>query len=185
MQNIATIDPAVPGPGADILAKVKKKLGSVPNIFATMANSPAALEAYLAFAGALDKGVLDAALREQIALTVAGANRCDYCASAHTFIGKNLGIDAEEARRNLAGRSSNPRTAVILRFVAGAVESRAEFSDNAKALDELRSAGVTEAEIVEIIAVVALNVFTNYFNHLAGTDIDFPVVDSKSGPMAA
>ncbi len=184
MQSIAPINPDQAGPVAETLGAVKKKLGIVPNMFATLANSPAALQAYLAFSGALDSGRLSKTLREQIALAVAGANQCDYCASAHTFIAKSLGVEGGEAARNLAAESSDAKTAVILKFVVNVVKERALFADNAIELDELRHAGVTEAEIVEIIANVALNIFTNYFNHLAGTDIDFPIVDSKAAKAA-
>ena len=124
-------------------------------------------------------------LREQIALAVAGVNQCDYCASAHTFIAKALGVGSTEAARNLAAGSLEPKTALILRFAADVAENRAVFADNAAELDKLRQAGVTDGEIVEIIANVALNTFTNYFNHIAGTKIDFPAVDSKAGKAAA
>lgn len=185
MSNIAPIDLNNPGDAADVVATVKNKLGTVPNIFATMAHSPAALQAYLAFGGALEGAALSAKLREQIALTVAGVNTCDYCASAHTFIAKSLGVSADEAGDNLVGRASDPKTAAILRFAGEAVRNRATFADSAAALDELRSAGVSEAEIVEIIAVIAINIFTNYFNHLAGTEVDFPFVDSSASRSAA
>lgn len=185
MQFIDPIDTSNAGPATEVLDSVKKKLGSVPNIFATLANSPAALEGYLAFGAGLDGGHLSKALREKIALAVAGANECDYCASAHTFIAKSLGVDESEAARNLGAVSSDPKTAVILKFASDLVRDRAVFTDNKATLDELRHAGVTEAEIVEVIANVALNIFTNYFNHVAGTDIDFPAVDSKSGRAAA
>lgn len=185
MQYIATINPDAAGPATEILATVKKKLGTVPNMFATLANSPSTLEAYLAFSGGLENGLLSKALREQIALAVAGANQCDYCASAHTFIAKSLGVDSGEAARNLVAESGDPKTTVILKFVSDVVRNRAVFSDSSAALDELRHVGVTEAEIVEIIANVSLNIFTNYFNHLAGTDIDFPLVSSKTDRVAA
>lgn len=185
MQYINPIDTNNPGPAAEVLDTVKKSIGSVPNIFATLANSPAALESYLAFGGALDSGHLSKALREKIALTVAGANECDYCASAHTFIAKSLGVDATETARNIVADSNDAKTAVILNFAADIVRDRAVFANNKAKLDELRHAGVTEAEIVEIIATVALNIFTNYFNHIAGTEVDFPAVDSKSGRVAA
>ncbi len=185
MPHIAPIDLSNPGEAADVVAAVKQKIGSVPNIFATMAQSPAALNAYLAFGGALDGASLSAKLREQIALTVAGVNACDYCASAHTFIAKSLGVSAEEAGDNLIGRAADPKTAAILRFAGEAVRNRATFADNAEALDELRSAGVSDTEIVEIVAVIALNIFTNYFNHLAGTEVDFPFVDATASRSAA
>jgi AhpD family alkylhydroperoxidase len=109
MPNITPIDLQQPGAAAEIIATVKARTGGVPNIFATMAQSPAALEAYLAFNGALSGGNLSPTLREQIALTVAGENACDYCASAHTFVAKSVGVDASEA----AHAASNPRTKVL------------------------------------------------------------------------
>lgn len=178
MQNIAPVDAGAPGPAADILAAVKQKLGKVPNILATMANAPAAVDAYLAFGAALDKGALAADLREKIALTVAGANECDYCASAHTFIAKSLGVSGDEAGRNLLGLSQDAKTQAILRFTRETVQNRGNFSNGADALTELRSAGVSDGEIVEIVATIAINIFTNYFNHIAGTDVDFPLVSS-------
>lgn len=185
MPNIAPIDLNNPGEAADAVAAVKQKLGSVPNILATMAQSPAALQAYLAFGGALEGAALSAKLREQIALTVAGVNACDYCASAHTFIAKSLGVSADEAGANLSGQAADPKTAAILAFAGEAVRNRATFTDNTAALNELRSAGVSDAEIVEIVAVIAVNVFTNYFNHLAGTEVDFPFVDATASRSAA
>ena len=94
-------------------------------------------------------------------------------------------MDSGEAARNLVAESGDPKTTVILKFVSDVVRNRAVFSDSSAALDELRHVGVTEAEIVEIIANVSLNIFTNYFNHLAGTDIDFPLVSSKTDRVAA
>jgi uncharacterized peroxidase-related enzyme len=179
MANIAPIDTTQPGAAAEILSVVREKHGTVPNIFATMAHSPAVVESYLAVSGALGKGTLSAQVREQIALTVAGVNKCDYCASAHTFIAVSLGVVETEAANNLVGRSNDPRTAAILRFAGDVVRDRGKFSHNASILNELRSAGVSDAEIVEIIANVSLNIFTNYFNHIAGTNIDFPFVNSK------
>jgi len=185
MPNIAPIDTQRAGAATEVIHAVRARLGKVPNLLATMAQSPAVLESYLAFGGALDNGVLDKSVREQIALTVAGANACDYCASAHTFIAKSLGVDAAEAVRNLSGDASDAKTAAILRFARGVVRERARLDDNASALNELRNSGVSDAEIVEIIANVALNVFTNYFNHIADTDIDFPLVSADAGRAAA
>ncbi len=185
MPDIAPIDLEQPGAAADAITAVKRKLGTVPNIFATMAHSPATLQAYLAFNGALEGAVLSAKLREQIALTVAGINECDYCASAHTLVAKSHGVDDDEARQNLSGDSANPRTAAILQFVGDVVRDRGLLAQNGSALNRLRNAGVTDAEIVEVIAVIAINIFTNYFNHVAGTDIDFPHVSAKAARPAA
>jgi len=185
MPRLNPIDPAnATGNTAQLLDTVQQKLGVVPNLLRTFANSPAVLEAYLGFSGALAGASLGAQLSEKIALTVAGANGCDYCASAHTAIGKGAGIPRDELERNLEGFSSDERTTVILDFAATIVEKRGLVSDTDVAA--VRAAGVSDAEIAEIVAAVALNLFTNYFNHVAGTDIDFPVVRaSVAGVRAA
>lgn len=185
MPDIKPIDINNAGAASEVVNKVKAKLGQVPNLFATMAQSPAVLEAYLGFGGALESGSLSAKEREQIALTVAGVNACDYCASAHTFIATHLGVEQSEAALNLAGRSLDTKTDAILRFAHEVVRERGRLPENAKSLDDLRAAGVTEGEIAEIIAAVALNIFTNYFNHIAGTDIDFPHVHVGEAVSAA
>ncbi len=185
MPNISPINLDQPGAAADIVNAVKAKVGGVPNIFATMAQSPAALEGFLAFNGALGSGILSAAVREQIALAVAGENSCDYCASAHTFVAKAAGIDASEAARNLVGTATDPRVAAIIGFARDVVRSRGLLADPARSLNELRDAGLTEAEIVETLAHVGLNLFTNYFNHVANTEIDFPFVTAAANKSAA
>ena len=176
MPNIAALDITNAGEAQPILDGVKKEIGMVPNLLATMANSPAALNAYLGFSGALSEGMLSPALREQLALAVAGTNECDYCASAHTLIAKGAGVSAEEAALNLSGKSTDPRVNSILNFARRIVETRGHPDD--AALQELRDADISDGEIVEIIAHVGVNIFTNYFNHIAGTDIDFPHVNT-------
>ncbi|MGP1395910.1 MAG: carboxymuconolactone decarboxylase family protein [Inquilinaceae bacterium] len=179
MQRIDRIEEtSAPQATAGLLAAVKKQMGGVPNIVGTMAQSSAALGGYLGFAGALAGGKLSAALREQIALTVAGANRCDYCASAHTAVGGRLGLAADEITRNLGGHSTDPRVQGALRFAASIVATRGNVSD--EDLAAVRRAGFTDEEVVEIVANTVLNIFTNYFNHIARTDIDFPVVSTDA-----
>jgi uncharacterized peroxidase-related enzyme len=177
MQRIPALDIAnAPAASQDMLQAVKKKLGMAPNIFKTLAHSPAALQFALGQSEALASGSLSPALREQIALVTAGANECDYCASAHTLMGKNAGVSADEMARNLSGHSGNAKTQAALTFASVIVKERGQVSD--AQLQAVRSAGYGDAEVVEIIANVAANVFTNYFNHIAGTVIDFPVVKS-------
>lgn len=179
MQRIRRIDEAsAPAVTQDLLGQVRAQMGGVPNILATMANSPAALAAYLGFAGALGDGVLPAALREQVALTVAGVNNCDYCASVHTVLGDKNGLDAEELAANLQGKSSDKKTSIALSFVRRVVVDRGAIRDID--LRELQAAGFSHEEVVELIAHTALNIFTNYFNHIAATEIDFPHVDTAS-----
>lgn len=183
MQRIpALATAAAPANSQPLLAAVGKKLGMVPNLFKTFAHSPAVLQYYLAGSEALSGGALSAALREQIALVTAGENECDYCASAHTLMGKGAGLAAAEMADNLRGRSGNAKTQAALDFAAAIVSERGRVSD--AHLAAVRSAGYTDADIVEIVAVVAANIFTNYFNHIAGTVIDFPVVKSAAAAHA-
>ncbi len=176
MQNIQPVNKDQSGQAKDVLDSIKAQMGVVPNIFSTMANSVQALEGYLAFSGSLSSGHLSPSLREQIALTVGGVNNCDYCASAHSFIAKKTGLDEQEIQLNLTGQSQNQKTAAILQYVKEIVVNKGVL--NPSATESLRQIGVTDAELVEIIAHVGLNIFTNYFNHLAGTEIDFPVVNT-------
>ena len=161
------------GKQKELLDAAHAKLGTVPNIFKGMANSPAVLEAYFAFTGALEGANLDAGTREQIALAVGQANRCDYCVAAHTAIGKGAGLDDDTMVSARKGEASDPKTAALLKFVTNFVENRGWAEDSE--VQELRDAGFTDAEVAEIPAVVAVNIFTNYFNHLNETEVDFPV----------
>jgi uncharacterized peroxidase-related enzyme len=157
------------------LEAVRARLGAVPNMFRLLSNSPAALEAYLGFHGALAKGALDHKTRERIALAIAQLNGCDYCLSAHTFAGKNLAkLDEPELRANRNGTSNDPRAEVAVRFAIKLARERGHVDETDA--DALRRAGYGDAEILEIIAHVALNTFTNYLNEALNTAIDFPVV---------
>lgn len=183
MQRIPRIDPTnAPVRTQDLLAQVRKHMGGVPNLVATLAQSPAALAGYLGFAGGLASGSLSAAHREQISIAVGGANGCDYCVSAHTALGKRLGLSPDELCRNLTGQSDDPKTNVLLGFVRELVRDRGHVSD--QALGALVAAGFDDEAVVEIVANVALNTFTNYFNHVAATEIDFPLVEAKTALAA-
>jgi uncharacterized peroxidase-related enzyme len=179
MPRIEALDPAqTTGPARELLAAVQKKLGLTPNIVRTMAHQPAVLDAYLKFSEALGQGSFDARTREAIALTVAGANDCGYCASAHTAISRGLKVADAEISARLAGRSADPKLDAALQFTRALVAKRGEISD--ADLTALRLAGHDDAAILEIVANVALNILTNYVNHVARTEIDFPVVDSSA-----
>jgi uncharacterized peroxidase-related enzyme len=161
-----------------LLAAVKKQLGIVPNLMKVVGHSPAALEGYLALNGALAKGQLNVKMRESIALAVAEYNGCDYCLSAHDYLGRNvarLGDSDIDAARD--GRAADPRTDAALRFARRVAESRGRVADTD--LAALRAAGFDEAGAIEIVVNVALNVLTNYVNNVALTDIDFPKVSAK------
>ena len=176
MQRLTSIDPATAaGEQKELLDAVQQKIGMTPNILRTMANSPAALRGYLGFGEALAGGTFDAAAREAIALAVAGANDCGYCASAHAAVSRSLKVDGAEIDRRLDGRADDPKLDAALVFVRAIVEKRGLVSDDDVA--SVRAAGHDDEAIAEIIANVAANMYTNYFNHVAETVIDFPVVD--------
>jgi uncharacterized peroxidase-related enzyme len=175
MSRLIAVDPAqASGKAKDLLDGVQAKLGLTPNMMRTMANSPAVLEAYLNFNNSLAEGSLSSRLREQVALVVAEANGCEYCLSAHTAIGKMVGLGTDDILASRHSTSTNPKVEAALKFATRIIARRGDVSDND--LGEVRQAGYTEGEIAEIIANVALNVFTNYFNQVAQTEIDFPRV---------
>jgi uncharacterized peroxidase-related enzyme len=177
MNRIQQIDPAsATGKTKQLLDAVQSKLGIVPNLTRVLANAPAALEGYLNFSGALAGGVLSAKVREQIALAVAQGNHCDYCLSAHTFIGGKVGLAANDIASARQAVGAADKDDAILKLALSIVVQRGEVSD--AALKNARSAGLTDAEIVETTANVALNIFTNYINHVAQTVVDFPEVKS-------
>lgn len=159
-----------------MLEGVAKQFGMVPTLIQTLAHSSVGLKFYLNQVAALSVGELSAQLREQIALVTAGINHCDYCASAHTLAGKKLGLSAEELVANLAGSSEDAKVQVALNFAKEIVTKNGYVSD--EAMECIRGGGYSESEIVEIIAHVGLNTFTNYFNHIAKTTIDFPLVQT-------
>lgn len=165
---------AAPAASQPLLDAVEKQLGVVPNLHRLLALSPPTLQGVLGLGGALAK-TLNVKTRERIALAVAQINGCDYCLSAHTYLGLNLAkIDAEEIAQNRKGASSDPVANAAVAFAAAVTRSRGQVSD--ADLAAVRAAGYTDAQIVEIVGVVAENIFTNFVNNVAGTDIDFPVV---------
>lgn len=169
---------AAPAASQPLLQGVQKMLGVVPNLFRVASNSPAALEGYLGMFGALGKGTLPAPTRERIALAVAEHNGCDYCLSAHTYLGKNLAkLDDAEIAANRAGGSNDAKAAAAVRFARQVAEQRGHVSD--AELAAVKAAGYDDAQVVEIVQHVALNVWTNYLNSVAGTAIDFPVVTAR------
>ena len=163
------------GTQKELLDAVQKKLGMTPNLVRVFANSPAVLEGYLGLTQSLSGGALDAKVSEQIALTVAEANGCEYCLAAHSTVGKMLGLNRDEILDARRGTSSDSRVDAALRFAQSVVEKRGWVSD--QDLDTVRSAGYGDGEITEIVAHVVLNIFRNYFNHIALTPIDFPKAD--------
>jgi uncharacterized peroxidase-related enzyme len=177
MTRLTAINPTeATGKAKNLLDAVNQKLGLTPNMMRTMANSPAVLEGYLNFSGALAGGSLNAKVREQIALAVAETNSCGYCLSAHSAIGQMVGLGKEGITAARQAAAADAKTDAILKFARKIVLERGELNDADVA--QVRAAGLDEGEVTEVVANVALNIFTNYFNHIAGTVIDFPQAET-------
>ena len=184
MNRISQLDPAsATGKTKQLFDDVQAKLGIVPNLFRVFGNSPAALEGYLNFSGALASGVLNAKVREQIALAVAEINDCSYCRSAHTYIGGVVGLTEREMADARKVAATDERTEAILNLARNIVVQRGELSETE--FKAARAAKLTDAEIVETVANVALNILTNYVNHVAQTVVDFPEVKARRPEVPA
>ena len=172
MPRIAPVDPtSAQGKSGRLLDGITKSLGFAPNLMRTLAVSPAALDSYLSFGKALSGARLSGKVRERIAIAVSAANGCDYCTAAHTAIGRSLGLDSDELGRALDGRADDGEAAATLNF-ALAVNDKRGWVDDAD-LAAARGAGLDDSDFAEIVATIAHTTFSNYFNHVAGTDCRF------------
>ena len=176
MTHFAPVEPEIAtGKAADLLAQVHKSLGVTPTMTKVMANSPALLQGYLALSGAVAGGTLKPAVRERLATATAQLNGCEYCLSAHTYVGANIAkVDAAELDRARRAESSDAHVAALLKLSNAIAENAGDVDD--VDLKTARAEGVTDVEIGEIVANLALNTMTNYFNILAHVDNDWPVV---------
>lgn len=181
MSRIPALDPAS-GKAQELLAAVAAKLGATPNLFKVAAHSPAALEGLLSLNGALGSGVLPGRTRESLAIAVAEVNGCDYCLSAHSLLGKGAGLSDADITLARAGRAADGKAEAALAFARAVVAQRGKVGD--ADLAAARAAGLDDGALVEVVAHVAMNIFTNYLNNVAETEIDFPVVRSGA-PRAA
>jgi len=157
-----------------VLDQIHGAFGTAPNMFRAVANSPAALTSMWAAFGALGHGRIPAQLGEKIAVAVADRNRCEYCLAAHTALGKKAGASGHDMAEAQAGRAADAKTAAALTFALKLVEQRGQVGD--ADVQALRAAGFDDGEIVEILAHVALNLFTNYVNVAFNVPVDFPGV---------
>ncbi|WP_217133406.1 carboxymuconolactone decarboxylase family protein [Leucobacter chinensis] len=156
------------------LTKIEGAFGTVPNMFGVVANSPAALQSMWGSFGAFSTGSLGAALTEQIAVAVANRNSCSYCLAAHTALGTQAGLTEEQLKTAQRAHSDEPRVDALLQFVHTLVANQGEVGDDA--IPALREHGWSDEQIVETIAQVGLNLFTNYINIALDVPVDFPAV---------
>jgi len=173
MARLTALNPdEATGKTKELLDVVKGKMGMVPNMMRTMGNSPAALGGYLGFSSALAGSSLGGKLGELLALTVANDNGCNYCNAAHSFVAGKMGLDSEAIENARSGVSTDPKINAALKFAQEILHNKGAVSG--AALEGVKAAGYTEAQIIEIVAQVSLSIFTNYVNIVADTDIDFP-----------
>ena len=177
MSRVSIQPQAVPAASQPLLDQIQQAFGATPNMFKAVSNSPAALQSMWGYFGALGKGTLGARLGEQLAVAIANANRCEYCLAAHTVLGQNAGATGADMAAAQVGRSDDPRTAAALAFALKVVGQRAQVDD--ADFTNLRTAGFDDGQIVEIMAHVALNLFTNYINVALDVPVDFPRVALK------
>jgi uncharacterized peroxidase-related enzyme len=157
-----------------LLSQIEKAFGTVPNMFKVVSHSPAALKSMWGSFGALGSGKLGPVLGEQLAVAIANHNRCAYCLAAHTVLGVQAGASALDMAQARKGDAADPRSASAIRFALKVVAHRAQVSETD--LETLRAAGFDDEAIVEIMAHVALNLFTNYVNVALDVPVDFPSV---------
>ncbi|MFO1387142.1 MAG: carboxymuconolactone decarboxylase family protein [Chitinivorax sp.] len=158
----------------DLLDAIQAQLGMVPNFLKVFANSPVALRAFLGLHGVANDGSLDPQTRERIALALAQQNTCEYCLSAHTAIGAKAGLNRAEIQANREGSSQDAKAAVAVKLAKSLAEHKGEIS-TAEIL-EARNAGYSDADIVEIITHVGMNILTNILGKASRVEIDFPKV---------
>lgn len=175
MNRIHQTEPtAATGKTQELFTAVQGNLGFVPNLMRVLGNSPAAIEGYLGFSATLAGGLLPAKLREQIALTVAEINGCGYCLSAHTLLGGKAGLSQDEILAARRSSATDGKSDAALKFARNVTLQRGDIAD--VDLQAVRRAGLNDAEIVEVVQNVVLNILTNYTNNVARTVIDFPEV---------
>ncbi len=184
MARVQVIDPnTATGPARPLLDAVQAQLGITPNFIRVLANSPKALEGFLGLYGAAAGFSLDKATQERIALTIAEGNGCQYCVSAHTAIGRHAGLSNDEMALNRQGRSGDAKAAAVVAFARALNDNLGEVTS--AEFDAARQAGISDGEIVEVIATVALNIFTNVLGKATRVEIDFPKVELLKAPLKA
>ena len=178
MSRIELLNPSqTKGKAQEQLAQIESAFGSIPNMFKAIANSPAALKSMWGSFGALGQGAIDARLGEQIAVVIANFNCCEYCLAAHTALGRKAGASAREMEAAQKGSSEDPKTAAILAFALNIVKNRGQ--DVEVDISSLRRLQVSDEIIAEVLAHVALNVFTNYVNLVFDVPLDFPRINLR------
>lgn len=178
MARIHVVNPqTATGEAKTLLEAVQAKLGVTPNFLRVLANSPAALGAFLGLHHIAEHGTLDLQTRERIAVALAQQNSCEYCLSAHSAIGRKAGLSGDEIAANREGTSHDAKAAAAVAFARALVEYKGEVTTGE--LEAVRAAGYGDAEIVEVIVHVGMNLLTNILGKASRVEIDFPKVELK------
>ncbi len=175
--RIKTLNPETTGGTAkELFNAVENKLGFIPNLIKVFGNSPATLKAYLSLGEINGGGNFSNKFREQLALAIAEENECNYCLSAHTAIGKMNGLTDEQTEQNRQGLAEDYKTQTGLQFAKKVTVNRGVVSN--EDIQKVKDAGYTDGDILEIVLNVVANTLTNYVNHIAETEVDFPKVEA-------
>lgn len=167
-------DDLAAGQAAELFSAITQKVGKVPNLYRTLGQAPSVLAGLLQLGEALDGGSLSAPVKEQIALRVANRNGCDYCEAAHTAIGKSVGLSEDQVINARQGQANDDKSQAILQLVDAILEREGFVTDDQ--LNTARENGLSDAEVLEVTGQVIKNFFTNFVNHLAQTEVDFPAI---------
>ncbi len=167
-------DDQATGQAAELFSAITQKIGKVPNLYRTLGQAPSVLAGLLQLGETLDGGSLSAPVKEQIALRVANRNSCDYCESAHTAIGKMVGLSEEQTIDARQGQADDDKAQAVLNLVDAILEREGFVTDDQ--LAAARDAGLSDAEVLEVTGQVVKNFFTNFVNHIAQTEVDFPKI---------
>lgn len=181
--RIKTLNPnTTTGEAKELFNAVEKKVGFIPNLIKVFGNSPATLKAYLSLGELTASGNFSNKFREQLALAIAEENECNYCLSAHTAIGKMNGLTEDQIENNRRAISDDVKTQAGLLFAKQVTKNKAIV--NNEDIEAVKNAGYTDEDILEIVLNVVANTLTNYTNHLAETEIDFPKVEAGKFSVA-
>jgi uncharacterized peroxidase-related enzyme len=168
--TVHTIDTA-PQQSVPLLQGAQKAFGFVPNLIAVLAESPAVVEAYLTLTQIFDKSSLTATERQVAILAISRYNECDYCMAAHSAIASMQKVPADVIQAIRNDQPIADDTLEALRtFAATVVEKRGWLSENDVAA--FRSAGYSQAQVLEVVLAASLKTLSNYANHLAETPLD-------------
>jgi uncharacterized peroxidase-related enzyme len=173
MQRLNSVNPQVAqGRTKELFEVVQGAFGMIPNTVRVMANSPAVLESFLVFSTAMGKVQIGGKLHNQLKLTTSETNACSYCTSILSAVAPSAGLTADDILAGRTGDSDDRRTKAALAFANDVLASRGKVSN--QQLAEVRAAGYSDADIVEIVTSVVLGCFTNFLNNVANTELDIP-----------